>query len=95
MQILAKTITADTQVHSGDCYFVGAEYTTTGASADKALIIYNENSASKTAAKKICTLCNSAENDHDRMVLPLPGIKCEGIYVDYDTSGVGTVYYYI
>lgn len=95
MQILSATITADAQVHSGECYFVGAEYSTTGCAADKAMIVYNENSASKTAAKKICTLCNSDEVQSDRMVLPLPGIKCEGIYVDWDTAGVGTVYYYI
>ena len=93
MQILAQVIGADAQVISGACYFIGAQYTTTGCAADKAMIVYNENSASKTAAKKICTLCNSDEVQSDHLMLPLPGIKCEGIYVDWDTAGVGIIYY--
>ena len=95
MQIQAKTITADTQVHVGDCYFVGAEYQKTGCAADRTMIIYNENSADVTSTKIMCTLNISAENDHDRMMLPMPGVKCEGIYVDWTTDGVGTIYYYL
>ena len=91
MQILAKSITADVQVHAGECYFVGADlYHTT----DDALVIYNEATASKTAAKIIAKPAVTDEMQNCNIMLPLPGIKCEGIYVDW-TAGLGTVYYYL
>ena len=71
------------------------EYQKTACAADRTMIVYNENTADKTAAKKICTLNISDEVQSDSRMLPMPGIKCEGIYVDWTTDGVGTVYYYL
>jgi len=90
MRILAKSVTADAQVVAGDCYFVGAELSHT---TDTEMILYNENSSSKTAANKLATLKVTEEMQHDSMALPIPGVKCEGIYADW-TAGIGTVYYY-
>ena len=93
MKILYKTITEDTQVYVGDCYLVGAELTRTAAT-DTVMIVYDENDSDKTAAQKVITLVTSDETQGDNRIFPLPGIKCEGIYVDW-TAGVGTVYYYL
>jgi len=90
MRILAKSVTADAQVVAGDCYFIGAELSHT---TDTNMILYNENGASKTAAKMMATLKVTDEMQHDSMILPTPGIQCEGIYADW-TAGTGTVYYY-
>ena len=90
MRILAKSVTADAQVVAGDCYFVGAELSHT---TDTNMILYNENSSSKTAAKMMATLKVTDEVQHDSMSIPIPGVKCEGIYAAW-TAGIGTVYYY-
>ncbi len=90
MRILAKSVTADAQVVAGDCYFVGAELSHT---TDTNMILYNENGSSKTAAKMMATLKVTDEVQHDSMSIPIPGVKCEGIYADW-TAGIGTVYYY-
>lgn len=90
MRILSQTVTADAQVVAGDCYFVGAELSHT---TDTNMILYNENTSSKTAGAKLATLNVTEEVMHDFMALPLPGVKCEGIYADW-TAGTGTVYYY-
>lgn len=91
MRILTASITADAQVFSGDCYFVGADLYNAG---DTSMIVYNENSASKTAAKKIMTIATTDEVQSAHANVPLPGVKCEGIYVDW-TAGVGTIYYHV
>ena len=90
MRILAVSVTADAQAVAGDCYFVGAELSHT---TDTNMILYNENSSSKTAANKLATLVVTDEMQHDSMSIPIPGVKCEGIYADW-TAGTGTVYYY-
>lgn len=90
MQLLHATVTADAQVVSGECYFVGAEL---GHTTDTSLILYNENDNSKTAAQKMATLKTTDETQWVNLSLPLPGIKCSGIYADW-TAGLGTVWYY-
>ena len=90
MRILSQSVTGDAQVVAGECYFVGAEL---AHSTDTEMILYNENSSSKTAAKKISTLRVVDEMEYANVMLPMPGLKCDGIYADW-TAGVGTVYYY-
>lgn len=91
MKILHKTITADAAVYVGDCYFIGADlYHTT----DTNMIIYNEATATKTAAQIIAKPAVTDEMQNCNITIPLPGIKCEGIYVDW-TAGLGTIYYAI
>jgi len=90
MRILAKSVTEDAQVVAGDCYFVGAELSHT---TDTNMVLYNENGSSKTAEKMMATLKVTDEVQHDSMSIPIPGVKCEGIYADW-TAGIGTVYYY-
>lgn len=96
MKVLYKTITADTQVYVGRCFFVGAEYQKVACAADRALIIYDEASADKTAAQKISTLVICPEKQSDRIMLPKDReVECVGLYVDWDTDGIGTVYYHL
>jgi len=89
MQILCKALVAstDVQVFSGDCYLVGASLHHTGTTD---LYVYNENTSTSTAAKRVIALKGTCES----IMFPLPGIKCEGIYADNGT-GTGHVYYYI
>ena len=96
MKVLYKTITAATQVYVGRCFLVGVEFTATAGSADLDLIIYDEASADKTAGQKVCTLCVSAENDHDRIMFPKDREpELVGIYAWWETGGIGTVYYHL
>ena len=89
MRIFAKDISADTQAVVGECYFLGAElYHTT----DTHLDVFNEPSNAKTAANLICKLATTDETQQCKLMLPKPGIKCDGLYVDY-TAGDGTIYY--
>lgn len=91
MTILYKTITADAQITTQECYLVGVELS--HDAADTSLIIYDEADSSKTAAKKVVTLRTSVEAQDVSRIFPLPGIKCDGLYADW-TAGVGTIYYY-
>ena len=96
MKVLYKTITADTQVYVGRCFLVGVEYQKTACDADRAMIVYDEASADKTAAQKVCTLCITPEKQSDRIMFPKDREpELVGIYVDWDTDGVGTVYYHL
>ena len=91
MKILHKSITADVAVYVGECYLVGADlYHTT----DTALIIYNEATATKTAGQIVAKIAVTDEMQNCNIMFPMPGLKCEGIYVDW-TAGLGTVYYYL
>lgn len=91
MKILSKVVSEDAQVVSGDCYFVGCSIA--NLTGDGHVILYNENDSSKTATKALGELRVSDEHQSVSMMLPLPGIKCEGIYADW-TAGVTVVYYY-
>jgi len=85
MKILYKAITADTQVTTQSCYFVGAS---SGFEVEH-LKIYDEASSSATAAQMVCDL--GAE---DCFTIPMPGVKCDnGLYAEID-HGTAVVYYY-
>lgn len=96
MKILSKVIAAntDTQVVSGECHVVGAELN--DASGDAYILLYNEDSATKTASQLFVTLRVSDEKPFAKIMFPMPGLKCDGVYVDHDgaSGGVGTLYYY-
>ena len=87
--MLYKTITADTQVSTQECFLMGVELAHT---ANTDLIVYDQESGSKTAAQKVSTTSVTAYKRHSKIMFPYPGIKCKGLYVDW-TAGVGTVYY--
>lgn len=90
--ILYKTITADTQVTKGECYLVGAELA--HDTADTYMYIYDEPDSTKSASKLALTLkVRYGFRHYDKKIFPMPGIKCNGIYVDYE-AGIGTVYYH-
>ena len=75
----------------GKCYLMGAElaYNT----ADTILIVYDEASDSKSAARKVITLRTSQEFHDAKRTFALPGIECNGLYAAW-SAGVGTVWYY-
>lgn len=87
--MLYKTITADTQVSTQECFLMGVELAHT---ANTDLIVYDQESGSKTAAQKVSTTSVTAYKRHSKIMFPYPGIKCRGLYADW-TAGVGTVYY--
>ncbi|HEC63956.1 MAG TPA: hypothetical protein ENI23_01535 [bacterium] len=90
MNIQYKTITANTQVCGSECYLMGVELSNAAATS---LIIYDESTSNSSADRKVVTLRVSAQFQDARRKLPLPGIKCDGIYAKW-AAGVGTVYYY-
>lgn len=95
MQILTKVIAVDTdaQVISGECYVVGAELN--DSSGDDNIKLYNEDSSTKTASQLFVTLRACAEVPFVKIMFPMPGLKCDGVYVKHgDAGGVGTLYYY-
>ena len=87
--MLYKTITADVQISTQECYLMGVELSHTG---NTNLIIYDEHDATKTATSKVSTTQVTAYNRQVSIMFPYPGIKCNGLYADW-TAGVGTVYY--
>ena len=86
--MLYKTILADTQVSTQECYLMGVELAHTG---NTTLLIYDQESGSKTAAQLVSTTSVSAYKRHSKIMFPYPGIKCKGLYAAW-TAGVGTVY---
>jgi len=90
MQVLYKTITADTQVATTECYLVGAELSN---GSNTSMIVYDEPDSTATAGKKVSTPQVTSYNRQASIVFPMPGVKCDGIYVDWN-AGVGTIYYY-
>ena len=96
MKVLYKTITASTQVYVGRCWLVGAEYQKTACAADRAMIIYDEESSSVAAPQKVSTLVITPEKQSDRIMFSKNREpELTGIYVVWDTDGVGTVYYHL
>ncbi len=87
--MLYKTITGDTQISTQECFLMGVELAHTG---NTSLIIYDQESGSKTAAQKVSTTNVTAYKRHSKIMFPYPGIKCRGLYADW-TAGVGTVYF--
>ena len=93
MKILTKSITADAQVVAGECYVVGAELNDLIANAY--LELFNEDASTQTAAQLFVTLRASAQYQFTKIMFPLPGLKCDGVYADIDgTDAKGTLYYY-
>ena len=90
---LYKTITGDTQVYVGRCFFFGAEITRLAAAATT-MKIYDEASTDKTAGQLIATLNTTPEKQTDRIMLDKDReIECVGLYVDW-AAGLGTIYYH-
>lgn len=87
---LYKTITADTQVATTECYLDGIELSHT---ANTSMITYDEADSGATAAKKVSTIRCTTYTRQNSIIFPKGGIKCDGIYVDWD-AGVGTIYYH-
>jgi len=77
--MLYKTITADTQVSTQECWLMGAELAHT---ANTSMIVYDQESSSKTAAQKVSTTSVTAYKRHSKIMFPYPGIKCRGLYAD-------------
>ena len=87
--MLYKTILSDTQISTQECYLMGVELAHT---SNTSLLVYDQESASKTAAQLVSTTSVTAYKRHSKIMFPYPGIKCRGLYADW-TAGVGTVYY--
>lgn len=86
-KLLYKTITADTQVSTQECYFVGAQIVNT---TNTSMVIYDRSS---NAARKIATVKSTTYPEQGSMIFPSGGVHCQGIYVDWD-AGTGTVWYH-
>jgi len=92
MDILYKTITADTIVSNKPCWLLGVELS--HSTANTSLKIYNEPNSTASAAKLVCAAKVRYGFRHwDKRMFDEPGIKCNGIFADYD-AGIGTVYYH-
>ena len=96
MKVLYKSITADTQVYVGRCFLVGVEYQKTACANDRVMTVYDEASNDTTAEQIVCSLCITPERQSDRIMFPKDREpELVGIYVDWVTDGVGTVYYHL
>ena len=94
MKVLYKTIIANTQVHVGKCFLVGAELTRLAGDATT-MLIYDEASSGTTGAQIIATLNVTPTGQTDRMMYSEDREpECVGLFVDW-TAGVGTVYYHL
>lgn len=87
--MLYQSIIADIQVTTQDCYLMGAELSHTGNTDMK---IYNVTAGAAVTANLISTPRVTAYSRHACIMFPYPGIKCNGLYVDW-TAGTGTIYY--
>lgn len=88
IEILYKPILADTQVATTECYLDGIE-----TAEHSELMVYDETDSSKTAAKLVSNIEASTYYTYNNIIFPSPGIKCDGIYVDWQ-GGSGTIYYH-
>ena len=96
MKVLYKTITDDTQVYIGKCFLVGVEVSEPAAAADYTMIVYDQATSAKTGAQKVTTLCITPQHQSDRIMFPKDREpELVGIYVDWTTPCVGTVYYHL
>lgn len=96
MKVLYKTITDDTQVYVGKCFLVGVELSEPAAASAYTMIVYDQATSGKTDAQKVTTLCITAQHQSDRIMFPKDREpELVGIYVDWTTPCVGTVYYYL
>ena len=77
MKILYRTITANTQVSTQQCWLVGVEVSHT---TNTTLVVYDEDDSSKTAAKKVSTIKCTSFIRENSIVFPEKGVLCKGIY---------------
>jgi len=91
MKNLYKDITASTQVSTQTCYLDG--FVVMGGSSNGAIEIFDEDDTGATADRLVMDTKCSSWNRMNAIILPEPGIKCEGLYVKVNT-GWGTIYYY-
>ena len=87
---LYKTITADTQVSTTECYLDGIEL---AHDSNDTLLVYDESVGAGAAGKLVSTLKVTAYNKHAFIKFSEGGLKMSGIYADW-TAGAGTVYYH-
>jgi hypothetical protein len=87
---LYKTITADTQVSTTECYLDGVELAHT---SNTDLKVYDESVGAGAAGKLVSTTSVTAYQRQNCIMFPAGGIKMSGIYADW-TAGTGTVYYH-
>jgi len=89
MQILYSTFTANTQVSTQPCFYLGAQIQRGSATS---IEIFDEADSTATATKRVDKLAGTME-DHK---IPLPGIKCSGLYAKFESGKetYATVYYY-
>lgn len=87
--MLYKTITANTQVSTQECYLMGVELSHT---SNTDLKIYDIKDTTAVAANLVSTPRVTTYNRQSSIMFPYPGIKCSGLWADW-TAGVGTVYF--
>lgn len=87
---LYKTITADTQVATTECYLDGIELSHT---ANTSMKVYDITNITPVAGNLVSTTRVTTYNRQNSITFPPGGIKMQGIYIDWDT-GVGTIYYH-
>ena len=88
MKIFHKAIATGVMVPE-ECYVVGAEVNDVTGGANAA--IYNAGAA--TSTQLICTLRVIDQTQFDSIMFPMPGVKCDKVYITL-TNGAGTLYYY-
>ena len=83
MKILAKYMTADTQVHTGKCYYIGS-WVTSGKTGK----FYNIE-----AAGSLATSNQIANNYGSFQMLPKPGVECSNGLYCANSDNACLVYY--
>lgn len=87
---LYKTILADTQISTTECYLDGIELSHTSNTDMK---VYDITNITAVAGNLVSTPRVTAYNRQCSITFPKGGIKMSGIWCDW-TAGVGTVYYH-
>ena len=91
IQHISITTSAGLIVVPDECYVVGIELN--DITGDAYLMAYNALTA--TAAQLFCTLRACDEQQSVNIMFPMPGLKCDAVYVNLNgTDEVGTLYYY-
>ncbi len=87
---LYKTILANTQISTTECYLDGIELSHTSNTNMK---VYDITNITAVAGNLVSTTQTTAYNRQNSITFPPGGIKMQGIWVDW-TAGVGTIYYH-
>ena len=87
MKILAKFVSADTQIYTGKCYFLGFS-----AENSKTIKVYNVEVSTSAASANLVGYVHE-DSGTEAYMLPKPGVECSnGIYVTVDSGDV-CIYY--